>query len=121
MRNFKVESLERKLRRRSRGAMRPGKTEYAMGIAVMPGQVRRRERAVLVTVQAQFKSGQTLIGRCACRNTRKTKKSALKHDSINYDNADQPSPDACPSAAELTSRVVHGGKRNIKHGRHSSR
>ena len=63
--------------------MRSGKTEYAMGVALMPGEVGRGGRAVLVTIQAQLEGGQTVAGRSTCRNAGEAKKKALNNDSVN--------------------------------------
>ncbi len=72
-----------------------GETEYAMSIAVMAGQVRRRDRRAVRPVLAQFESREAVDrGESECRRGDETKKETLQNKGINDHNASQPAPKA---------------------------
>jgi hypothetical protein len=71
----------------------PGETEYAVGIAVMAGQVRRRNRRAIRPVLAQFESREAVDrgesdGRCGDEAEKET----LQNEGINDHNAGQATP-----------------------------
>ena len=70
-----------------------GETEYAMGIAVMAGQVRRRDRRAVRAMLAQFESREAVDrGESECRCGDETEKETLQNKGIYDHNAGQPTP-----------------------------
>jgi hypothetical protein len=71
----------------------PGETEYAVSIAMMAGQVRRRDRRAVRPVLAQFESREAVDrGQSESRSGDETEKETLQNKGINDHNASQPAP-----------------------------
>ncbi len=70
-----------------------GEAEYAVGIAVMAGQVRRRDRRAVRGVLAQFESREAVdLGERDGWRGDETEKETLQNEGINDHNAGQPAP-----------------------------
>jgi hypothetical protein len=89
----------------------PGETEYAVGIAVMAGQVRRRDRRAIRPMLAQFESREAVDrGESKCGSGDKTEKETLQNKGINDHNASQPAPKASRRQTGLLWLRAHGRK-----------
>ena len=91
----------------------PGETEYAVGIAVMARQVRRRDRRAVRPVLAQFESREAVDrGESEGRRGDETEKEALQNKGVNDHNASQPAPKTPLYIARLWSRNAHPAEPN---------
>jgi hypothetical protein len=89
----------------------PGETEYAVGIAVMAGQVRRRDRRAVRPMLAQFESREAIDrGESDGRRGDETEKETLQNKGINDHNASQPTPKASRRRAGLLWFSTHRQK-----------
>jgi hypothetical protein len=72
--------------------MRSGKTEYAMGAAVMTGVAGRQVRRALGVVETKLESRSALTGTGRERKAAKRNQQALRGNGIGDDDADNRSP-----------------------------
>jgi hypothetical protein len=87
--------------------MRPGETEYAVGIAVVARQVGRCDRRAVRAVQAQLEGGKAIRRKRSGGSRSKTEKEALQNQSVNDRNAGQPAPKASLCRARLSWLDAH--------------
>jgi hypothetical protein len=89
----------------------PSETEYAVGVAMMAGQVDRRDRRAVRSVLAKFESRRAIDrSKSEGRSGNKTENEALQNKGVNDHNAGQSAPNATPRRASLLWLRAHERK-----------